>query len=184
MRVGVIFGPEWSPGAAHAMNICDAKEIPYVETRFDEDAAQKRSVVNMHPSQDTLGQMLIDVIKAFEWKSFTILYQSSSWLQRIYRLLEMNNLKKDLIVVRQLVQEWGYLDFRPTLTKLKRSGEHNIVLACSLELLPRLLNHVSLAMYRMHSMPFLLIESAFNFVNLSEGNASWFDYRKLQFSYQ
>lgn len=143
MRVGVIFGPEWSPAAAHAMSICDAKEIPYVETRFDEDAAQKRSVVNMHPSQDTLGQMLIDVIRAFEWRSFTILYQSPTWLQRIYRLLEMNNLKKEMIVVRQLVQEWGYLDFRPTLTKLKRSGERNIVLASSLELLPRLLNHVS-----------------------------------------
>lgn len=142
--VGVVFGPAWPFSAAQAISICDAKEIPFIETHLDEEAATKRSIINMHPSHDTLGQLLLDLIKAYEWKKFTILYQSPSWLQRIYKLLDLNNMKKNLINVHQLVLEQSFLDFRPILTRVKRTGEHNLVVSCSSDILPHILNHVRL----------------------------------------
>lgn len=140
---GIIIGPQWSQSVSHVINICDAKEIPYIDTNFDEDAATKRSVINMYPSHDTLDILLVDVIKAFGWEKFTIVYQSSTWLQRIDLLLQMNNLRKQAIAVHQLVVENAYFDFRATLREIKISNQTNIVLSVSTSILQKVLNQVS-----------------------------------------
>lgn len=135
-------GPQWFYSALHVINICDDKEIPYIDINFDEEAAIKRSVINMYPSHDTLDYLLMDVIKAYGWEKFSIIYQSTSWLQRIDTLLQMNNLKKQSISVHQLVRENGYLNFRSTLRKLKLSNETNIVVSVSMSILQKVLNQV------------------------------------------
>lgn len=56
------------------MNICDAKEIPYIDVKWDSDT--KPPVINMHPHPDAVAQIFVDIIKAWDWKGFTIIYES------------------------------------------------------------------------------------------------------------
>lgn len=127
-----VFGPKSKATSAHASNICDAKEIPYIDTYFDIQA--KRSVVNLYPSHDTLGTLLMDVVNAWEWQAFAILYESPSWLSRISTLLEVHNNNDNRIHIYRLVLEQP--EFRAVLNKVKASRVTRIVVQCSADLLP------------------------------------------------
>lgn len=56
------------------MNICDAKEIPYINTNMDRNAASNLAALNMYPSEESLIQILIDVVNTTQSKTLTILY--------------------------------------------------------------------------------------------------------------
>lgn len=63
--------------SVHSMNICDAKEIPFIDVRWD--AETKPPVINMHPHPDVLATIFVDLIRAWNWKGFTILYESGKF---------------------------------------------------------------------------------------------------------
>lgn len=123
------------------MNICDGKEIPYISTHMDEDAASKLTVLNMHPSQESLIQMLIDVIDASRWMNIMILYESPLWLTRVMQVLEANNKVGSRIHVRNL-DYTASSEFRPVLRDVRDLDIRNIVLDCSIEALPVVLKQV------------------------------------------
>lgn len=77
MGVAAVIGPSCASSATHAMNICDAKEIPFIDLRYD--AATQPPVINVHPHPDTLAQIFVDLIRAYEWKGFTILYETGEY---------------------------------------------------------------------------------------------------------
>lgn len=56
------------------MNICDAKDIPYIDIRWDSHTMPP--VINMQPHPEALGLVFVDLVKAWDWKGFTILYES------------------------------------------------------------------------------------------------------------
>lgn len=60
----------------HCMNICDAKEIPFIDVRWDADT--KPPVINMQPHPDALAAVFVDLVRAWNWKGFTILYESGN----------------------------------------------------------------------------------------------------------
>lgn len=72
--VSAIFGPMSASASMHCTNICDAKEIPYVDFRWD--AETKPPVINMMPHPDALAQLFVAMVRAWNWKGFTILYES------------------------------------------------------------------------------------------------------------
>lgn len=124
------------------MNICDAKEIPYINTYMDEDAVSKSTVLNMHPNLNTLTQLLLDYVNASNWKTITILYESPLWLRRVANILETNNPSRNRINVRNLDSCLDYTtnnEFRPTLQDVRDADETNIILECSTESLPIIL---------------------------------------------
>lgn len=59
------------------MNICDDKELPYIDVKWDADT--KPPVINMHPHPDAVAQVFVDLIKAWDWKGFTIIYESGEY---------------------------------------------------------------------------------------------------------
>lgn len=125
------------------MNLCDAKEIPYVNIHMDADAATKLTVLNMYPSQDSLIQLLVDYLNATNWKSITILYESPLWLSRVSKFLETNN---NNVGARITVKSLDYTmenEFRTTMQSIRDSDVRNIVLDCSIEPLPKILQQVS-----------------------------------------
>lgn len=130
-----IFGPKSKAASTHVSNICDAKEIPFIDTYFDMQA--KRSVVNLYPSHETLGTLLMDIVDAWEWKEFAILYESPSWLSRISGLLEVHNNNDNRIFIYRLVL--GQPEFRAVLNKVKVSRVSRIVIQCSVDLLPEVM---------------------------------------------
>lgn len=130
-----IFGPKSKASSSHTCNICDAKEIPYIDTYFDMQA--KRSVVNLYPSHETLGTLLMDIVNVWEWQGFAILYESPSWLSRISALLEVHNNNDNRIYIYRLVL--GQPEFRAVLNRVKMSRVQRIVIQCSVDLLPEVM---------------------------------------------
>ena len=131
-----IFGPTSPEAAIHVQSICDAKEMPHIETRYDADT--KSPMVNLHPHPSSLGKVFVDLVNAWNWKSFTILYENGPWLPQLSELLEMYDPKGYTITVRQLDLNTtaGYY---PVLRRVKLSEDNNFILACSIESLPEIL---------------------------------------------
>ena len=75
--VSAIFGPMSSLSAAHVQSICDAMEIPHVETRWDFRENIDFYSVNLYPYYRTLSKAYIDLIANWKWTSFTILYETN-----------------------------------------------------------------------------------------------------------
>lgn len=60
------------------MNICDAKEIPYVDFKWDAETVPP--VINMHPHPDAIASIFVDLIREWDWKGFTIVYESGKYI--------------------------------------------------------------------------------------------------------
>lgn len=74
---GIVHGPQSPKAAIHVQNICDRKEMPLLETRFDPYTEQP--VINLHPHPQVMSKMFLDLVEAWDWDSFTIIYESAPW---------------------------------------------------------------------------------------------------------
>jgi glutamate receptor, ionotropic, invertebrate len=75
--VGILHGPMASNAALHVQNICDAKEMPLIETRSDPQTEQP--VINLFPHPTMLAKLYYDLVEMHSWESFTILFEDPSW---------------------------------------------------------------------------------------------------------
>ena len=70
-----VFGPTTALAAKHAMSICDAKELPFIDTRWD--FGVQMPTVNLYPHASQLAVALKDLVVALEWTdTFTIIYET------------------------------------------------------------------------------------------------------------
>lgn len=74
-NIGII-GPSSPESAVHVRSICDGKEIPLIETSID---GSSKHVINLHPTPEDLGRVYLDMINAWSWEGFTILFQDAPW---------------------------------------------------------------------------------------------------------
>lgn len=74
---GIVHGPLSPESAVHVQNICDTKEMPLLETRYDPNTQQP--IINLYPHPDMLAKMFLDLVEAWEWDTFTIIYESAPW---------------------------------------------------------------------------------------------------------
>lgn len=98
----------------------------------------EKPFISLYPHPEAIGEVLVDIIKEWGWKSFTVLYESAQWLPRVSNLLKMYDAKGPTITVRQLSisQKTNY---REILKRVKDSGDKHIIIDCSIELLPEVL---------------------------------------------
>lgn len=136
LRTGVagIFGPQSENTANHVQSICDAMEIPHIETRWDFKLTRDAYSVNLYPHPSTLSQAYFDIIKALGWKQFVILYDENSGLVRLQTLLKV---KEWTVSIRQLNEGD---DWRPLLKEIKKSQETKFVVDVSQKILFEVLN--------------------------------------------
>ncbi|XP_031634001.1 glutamate receptor ionotropic, kainate 2-like isoform X2 [Contarinia nasturtii] len=135
--VAAIFGPDDETSAIHAANVCDTKEIPYIDTRWDFFSAIP--IVNMYPDPKAIAQAVHDLVIAAEWQSFTILYENPEWLPRIAHLLELYDPKGDMVTVRRVDVGLDTKNYRSVLRDVKLSGDFRIIIECSIENLGEIL---------------------------------------------
>ncbi|XP_044006778.1 glutamate receptor ionotropic, kainate 2 isoform X4 [Aphidius gifuensis] len=128
--VAAIFGPQSAHTASHVQSICDTMEIPHLETRWDYRLRRESCLVNLYPHPSTLSKAYVDLVKAWGWKSFTIIYENNEGLVRLQELLKAHGPSEFPIAVRQLGES---TDYRPLLKQIKNSAESHIVLDCSTE---------------------------------------------------
>lgn len=100
-----IFGPSLEENSNAVQSITDAKEIPHIEVRWD-DHPQDGTLINIHPYPDVLTSTYMDIIEAWGWRNFVILYENNESLQRVGELLKLFNPTEHRITVRQLKDEY------------------------------------------------------------------------------
>lgn len=114
--------------------------MPYIETNWNEQASS--SAIHMYPSQKSLSNMLIAMVKSKEWSGFTIMYESPNWLLRSSDLLEVYGPRDDAITLRHLKPKPGDNTYREVLKQVKRSKESKIILECSTKILNDVMNQM------------------------------------------
>ncbi|KAL7047475.1 hypothetical protein ACKWTF_002928 [Chironomus riparius] len=74
--VTAIFGPPSdSLLGPHIQSICEALDIPHIETRFDIDHGAKEFSINLFPQQKKLNDAILDTVKYLNWTRYAIIYE-------------------------------------------------------------------------------------------------------------
>ena len=139
------------------------------------DIEAKTSTINLFPSQDTLAQLLIDLVDQYNWQDFVIIYEAPSYIKQISRLLEDRSKKSGNVIVQPV--EVG-TNFRDILKKLKDMGDRskNILIECSVEHLSEILEQVTRITF-LHQIKIHFSKA----IIISIGIASWPIYTRSQF---
>ncbi|CAG9818345.1 unnamed protein product [Phaedon cochleariae] len=138
-----IFGPGSSIASPFIQSLCDAKEIPHIETHRDFEMNRNDTLVNVHPHPRVLTDFFIDLIESFRWKKVIVIYDDDNNLLSVAPLLEFNNKKGRKVILKQLEypdEQPG--NYRPMLNKVKLLGEMQFVLACSIDILENVLKQL------------------------------------------
>lgn len=69
-----IFGPQSDVTSMHVQSICDAIDIPHVETRWDFQLQRADMSINLFPRPSVLSQAYVDLVKIWGWRSFSLVY--------------------------------------------------------------------------------------------------------------
>ncbi|XP_071521274.1 glutamate receptor ionotropic, kainate 2-like isoform X2 [Panulirus ornatus] len=128
--VAAIFGPQSGQTSAHVQSICDALEIPHIETRWDYRLRRDDYSVNLYPHPSSLSKAYLDLVRLFGWKSFCILYEDNEGLVRMQELLKTPAPNEFKVSIRQLPRG---NDYRLLLSEIKNTLEQNIILDCKTE---------------------------------------------------
>jgi hypothetical protein len=134
--VAGIFGPRAGPTSPIVQSICDTMDIPNVVTTWDTTQCCQDHLVNLYPHPSTLARVYMELLSTLGWTKFTILYEDGSSLLRLSALLKMSGKKNKPVTVRQLDPRRNH---RQVLRDMKMAGEHNILLDCSIQILPEVL---------------------------------------------
>ncbi|XP_017466908.1 PREDICTED: glutamate receptor ionotropic, kainate 2 isoform X2 [Rhagoletis zephyria] len=129
-----VFGPTSDMAAKHAMSICDAKELPFIDTRWD--FGVQMPTVNLYPHASQLALALKDLVVALEWAdTFTIIYETGEFLPTVNQLLQMYGTSGPTITVRRYELDLNG-DYRNVLRRIKKSGDYSFVVVGSMDTLP------------------------------------------------
>lgn len=79
VRFGVqaVFGPSDPVIGSHVHSICDALDIPHLESRLDLDGRSKEFSINLHPSRSLLNRAFLDVVRFLNWTKMAVVYEES-----------------------------------------------------------------------------------------------------------
>ncbi|KAJ8957106.1 hypothetical protein NQ318_007321 [Aromia moschata] len=102
MEFGVqaIFGPSDPILGAHIQSICEALDVPHLETRIDFEPLSKELSINLHPSQEHMNRAFKDLMTFLNWTKVAIIYEedyvrnSTSLLNDILRKAVESDMKR------------------------------------------------------------------------------------------
>ncbi|BET00802.1 kainate selective glutamate receptor activity [Nesidiocoris tenuis] len=136
MKAGVvgIVGPHSTEMTNHVQSLCDTMEIPHITARWHPRQRRSSCLVNLYPHPSILAKAAADIVLAWEWKGFTIVYDDYNALRKIGELVKIADDKGYTVSVRQLKGRDGEEDnYRYVLQEVKHSGEKNIVVEVARE---------------------------------------------------
>ncbi|XP_017856487.1 PREDICTED: glutamate receptor ionotropic, kainate 2 isoform X3 [Drosophila arizonae] len=134
-----VFGPSSNMAARHALSICDAKELPFLDTRWDFGA--QLPTINLHPHPAQVGVAIKDLVTALGWESFTIIYESGEYLATVNELLKMYGTTGPTITLRRYDLDLNG-NYRNVLRRIRNAEDKSFVVVGSLDTLPELFKQV------------------------------------------
>lgn len=76
--VQALFGPSDALLGPHVQSICEALDVPHMESRLDLESNSKEFSINLYPSQSLLNSAFKDVIRFLNWTKVAIVYEEDN----------------------------------------------------------------------------------------------------------
>ncbi|KAL3280164.1 hypothetical protein HHI36_017664 [Cryptolaemus montrouzieri] len=133
-----IFGPQNLKNFEAIQSVCDAKEIPVIQTRWNAKSRRGSTVINNYPHPDVLSKAYLDFIKVWNWKRFIVLYDNDESLLRLKEILKLTLDRSYTIIIRRLDQ-YNTGIYRTILREIADSDLTNIFIDTRIDLLQELL---------------------------------------------
>ncbi|XP_067008296.2 glutamate receptor ionotropic, kainate 2 [Anabrus simplex] len=121
--VQAVFGPSDPLLGAHIHSICDALDIPHLESRLDLDADYKEFSINLYPSQQLLNHAFQDVMTFLNWTRVAIVYEEDYGLIKLRELVRSPTNRDMEIHLRQADPD----TYRAVLKEIKSKEIYNLV---------------------------------------------------------
>lgn len=147
-----IFGPNDDRIGVHVQSVCDALDIPNLDSRMHNLNIGKEFSINLHPGAYAIAQSLRVLISYLNWTQIAVIYEDDiSMFSIIFGYLFCNynkNLFTDLIGLQELVKlplsknvQFVYRktspnNFRDTLIDLRDRGIYTMIVDTRPESLP------------------------------------------------
>ncbi|KAM6986282.1 glutamate receptor ionotropic, kainate 1-like [Aplochiton taeniatus] len=143
LGVVAVFGPSHSSSVSAVQSICNALEVPHIQTRWKHPSVDNRDTfyINLYPEYSAVARAILDIVVFFKWKKLTVIYEDSTSLMRMQELIKAPAKLNLKIKIRQLTP--GNSDARPLLKELKRDKEFFVLFDCSYSMASELLKQLS-----------------------------------------
>uniref|UniRef100_A0A8D2L181 Glutamate receptor n=1 Tax=Varanus komodoensis TaxID=61221 RepID=A0A8D2L181_VARKO len=142
LGVAALFGPSHSSSVSAVQSICNALEVPHIQTRWKHPTVDNKDsfYINLYPDYAAISRAVLDLVLYYNWKIVTVVYEDSTGLIRLQELIKAPSRYNIKIKIRQLPS--GNKDARPLLKEMKKGKEFYVIFDCSHETAAEILKQV------------------------------------------
>lgn len=142
LGVAAVFGPAHSSSVSAVQSICNALEVPHIQTRWKHPSVDNKDIffINLYPEHTSISRAILDVVTYYKWKSITVVYEDSTGLMRMQELIKAPSRNGMKVRIRQLPA--GSSDARPLLKEMKKEQEFYVIFDCSNQMASELLKQL------------------------------------------
>ncbi|XP_007471264.1 PREDICTED: glutamate receptor ionotropic, kainate 1-like isoform X2 [Lipotes vexillifer] len=142
LGVAALFGPSHSSSVSAVQSICNALEVPHIQTRWKHPSVDNKDLfyVNLYPDYAAISRAVLDLVLYYNWKTVTVVYEDSTGLIRLQELIKAPSRYNIKIKIRQLPS--GNKDAKPLLKEMKKGKEFYVVFDCSHETAAEILKQI------------------------------------------
>uniref|UniRef100_A0A8K9UPI6 Glutamate receptor n=1 Tax=Oncorhynchus mykiss TaxID=8022 RepID=A0A8K9UPI6_ONCMY len=145
LGVGAVFGPSHSSSVSAVQSICNALEVPHIQTRWKHPSVDNKDsfYINLYPEYASISRAILDIVQYYKWKTVTVVYEDATGLIRLQELIKAPSRYSIKIKIRQLPTESK--DARPLLKEMKKGKEFYVIFDCSYQTSADVLKQVSMS---------------------------------------
>uniref|UniRef100_A0A8C8E549 Glutamate receptor n=1 Tax=Otus sunia TaxID=257818 RepID=A0A8C8E549_9STRI len=142
LGVAALFGPSHSSSVSAVQSICNALEVPHIQTRWKHPTVDNKDAfyINLYPDYAAISRAVLDLVLYYKWKILTVVYEDSTGLIRLQELIKAPSRYNIKIKIRQLPS--GNKDARPLLKEMKKGKEFYVIFDCSHETAAEILKQI------------------------------------------
>lgn len=80
LGVGAVFGPSHSSSVSAVQSICNALEVPHIQTRWKHPSVDNRDsfYINLYPEYTSISRAVLDIVQYYKWKTVTVVYEDAT----------------------------------------------------------------------------------------------------------
>ena len=80
LGVGAVFGPSHSSSVSAVQSICNALEVPHIQTRWKHPSVDNKDsfYINLHPEYASISRAVLDIVQFYKWKTVTVVYEDAT----------------------------------------------------------------------------------------------------------
>lgn len=137
-----IFGPQDPLLGIHVQSLCDAVDVPHIESRqqhLGEASLTKEFSINLHPGSEEVSNSLRALISYLNWTKVAVIYEDDMSLIGLQELVKPPSLPKN---VQFVFRKSSSQSFRETLQDLKTRNVYSMIVDVRPESLPSFLTAV------------------------------------------